>query len=155
MAKNRRDVIRMNEDEVDAFIEEQKSLQVGTIERDGSVHLSTLWFARVDKRVVFETYTKSQKIKNLQRDPRITLLWEDGDVYDQLRGVMIKGTARLVTDHSEVYPLALEVMKRNQPDIPEEFLEQAAAQMAAKRTAVVVEAQKVISWDHRKLSGSY
>lgn len=145
----------MNEDEVDAFIEEQKSLQVGTIERDGSIHLSTLWFARIDKRVVFETYTKSQKIKNLQRDPRITLLWEDGDVYDQLRGVMIKGTARLVTDHSEVYPLALEVMKRNQPDIPEEFLEQAATQMAAKRTAVVVETQKVISWDHRKLSGAY
>ena len=155
MAQNRRDVIRMNEDEVDAFIEEQKSLQVGTIERDGSIHLSTLWFARIDKRVVFETYTKSQKIKNLQRDPRITLLWEDGDVYDQLRGVMIKGTARLVTDHSEVYPLALEVMKRNQPDIPEEFLEQAATQMAAKRTAVVVEPQKVISWDHRKLSGAY
>ena len=145
----------MNEDEVDAFIEEQKSLQVATIERDGSIHLSTLWFARVDKRVVFETYTKSQKIKNLQRDPRITLLWEDGDVYDQLRGVMIKGTARLVTDHSEVYPLALEVMKRNQPDIPEEVLEQAATQMAAKRTAVVVESQKVISWDHRKLSGAY
>ena len=145
----------MNEDEVDAFIEEQKSLQVGTIERDSSIHLSTLWFARVDNRVVFETYTKSQKIKNLQRDPRITLLWEDGDVYDQLRGVMIKGTARLVTDHSEVYPLALEVMKRNQPDIPEEVLEQAATQMAAKRTAVVVEPQKVISWDHRKLSGAY
>ena len=144
----------MNEDEVDAFIEEQKSLQVGTIERDGSIHLSTLWFARVDKRVVFETYTKSQKIKNLQRDPRITLLWEDGDVYDQLRGVMIKGTARLVTDHSEVFPLALEVMKRNQPDIPGEVLEQAANQMAAKRTAVVVEPQKVISWDHRKLAGT-
>ena len=60
------------------------------------------------------------------------LLWEDGDVYDQLRGVMIKGTARLVTDHSEVFPLALEVMKRNQPDIPGEVLEQAANQMAAK-----------------------
>ena len=155
MATNRRDVIRMNESEVDAFIEEQKSLQVGTIERDGSIHLSTLWFAYVDKRVVFETYTKSQKIKNLQRDPRITLLWEDGDVYDQLRGVMIKGTARLVTDHSEVFPLALEVMKRNQPDIPEELLEQAATQMAAKRTAVVVEPLKVVSWDHRKLSGAY
>lgn len=145
----------MSEDEIDAFIEEQKSLQVGTIERDGSIHLSTLWFARVDERVVFETYTKSQKIKNLQRDPRITLLWEDGDVYDQLRGVMIKGTAQLVTDHSEVYPLALAVMKRNQPDIPAEFLEQAATQMAAKRTAVVVEPHKVVSWDHTKLSGAY
>ncbi|MCQ3808056.1 MAG: pyridoxamine 5'-phosphate oxidase family protein [Acidimicrobiaceae bacterium] len=155
MATNRRDVIRMSESEVDTFIEEQKSLQVGTIERDGSIHLSTLWFAYLDKRVVFETYTKSQKIKNLRRDPRITLLWEDGDVYEQLRGVMVKGTAQLVTDHCEVFPLALEVMKRNQPDIPEELLEQAATHMAAKRTAVVVEPLKVVSWDHRKLSGTY
>ena len=145
----------MNDDEIDAFIEEQKSLQVGTIERDGSIHLSTLWFARVNQRVVFETYTKSQKIKNLERDPRITLLWEDGDVYDQLRGVMIKGEARLVTGHAEVFPLALEVMKRNQPEIPAEFLEKAATQMAAKRTAVVVEPHKIISWDHTKLSGVY
>ncbi len=155
MAKNRRDAIRMSEAEIRAFIEEQKSLQVGTVERDGSVHLSTLWFAYAEDRVVFETYTKSQKIKNLQRDPRITLLWEDGEVYDQLRGVMIKGTAQLVADHSEVHPLALEVMKRNQPGVPEEFLEQAATQMAAKRTAVVVEPLKVVSWDHRKLTGAY
>lgn len=155
MAQNRRDLIRMSESEVDAFIDEQQSLQVGTIERDGSIHLSTLWFAFVNGRVVFETYTKSQKIKNLKRDPRITLLWEDGEVYEQLRGVMIKGRARLVTDHCEVFPLALEVMKRNQPDIPAGLLEEAASRMAAKRTAVVVEPLKVISWDHRKLSGAY
>ena len=155
MADNRRDTIRMSDDEVDAFIDAQKSLQVGTIERDGSVHLSTLWFARVDGRIVFETYTKSQKIKNLERDPRITVLLEDGDVYEELRGVMIKGTARLETDHERVHPLALEVMKRNQPDIPEELLDQAAAHMAAKRTAVIVEPLKTVSWDHRKLSGGY
>ena len=141
----------MTDDEIAAFIEEQKSLQVATIERDGSVHLSTLWFAIVDGKFVFETYTKSQKIKNLERDPRITVLLEDGVTYETLRGVMIKGTARLITDHAEVHPLALEVMKRNQPDIPEEMLAQAAEHMAAKRTAVVVEPEKTVSWDHGKL----
>ena len=151
----------MSEAEASAFIDTQKNLQVATIERDGSVHLSTLWFARVKERVVFErvvfervvfeTYTKSQKIQNLRRDPRITLLWEDGEDYAQLRGVMIKGTATLVTDPSEVQPLALAVMKRNQPDMDEEILAQAAAHMAAKRTAVVVEPHKMVSWDHRKL----
>ena len=67
MSNNRRDAIRMTDDEVVAFIEEQKSLQVGTLERDGSIHLSTLWFAVVDGRIVFETYTRSQKIRNLER----------------------------------------------------------------------------------------
>ena len=144
----------MTPEEIAAFIDAQKSLQVGTIERDGSIHLSTLWYGLVDGRIVFETYTKSQKIKNLERDPRITVLLEDGDTYDQLRGLMIKGTARLEGDPEKVHPLALAVMTRNQPDIDEELLDQAAAHMAAKRTAVIVEPEKVISWDHRKLGGS-
>lgn len=155
MSNNRREAIRMTSEEIDAFIESRKSLQVGTIECDGSIHLSTLWFAVADGRLVFETYTKSQKIKNLQRDNRITVLLEDGLVYEKLRGVMIKGNARLVSDPAEVHPLALEVMRRNQPDIPEELLSKAAEQMAAKRTAVIVEPLKVVSWDHTKLDVAY
>lgn len=151
MSANRRAAIAMSEAEVWDFLEAQKSLQVGTIERDGSVHLSTLWFAVVDGRVVFETYTKSQKIKNLERDPRITLLAEDGVTYATLRGVMIKGTAIMQSDPAEVHALALAVMKRNQPEIPEELLSQAAEHMAAKRTAVVVAPQRIVSWDHTKL----
>lgn len=155
MAKNRREQIRMTNDEVEAFIESRKSLQVGTINKDGSIHLSTLWFALVDGRIVFETYIKSQKIRNLQRDDRITVMVEDGLVYEQLRGVMIKGHATLVCDMAEVHPLALAVMKRNQPDIPEDLLDQAAQQMAAKRTAVIVEPTRVVSWDHTKLGSAY
>jgi len=155
VSNNRRDAIRMSNEEVEAFIESHKSLQVGTIERDGSVHLSTLWFAVVDGKIVFETYTKSQKIKNLERDNRITVLLEDGTVYEKLRGVMIKGNARLVTDPAEVHPLALAVMRRNQPDIPEDLLSKAAEQMASKRTAVVIEPLKMVSWDHTKLDVAY
>jgi len=145
----------MNDEEIEAFIDSRKSLQVGTIERDGSIHLSTLWFAVVGGKIVFETYTKSQKIKNLERDSRITVLLEDGTVYEKLRGVMIKGRARLVTDRAEVHPLALAVMRRNQPDIPEDLLSAAAEQMASKRTAVVIEPLKVVSWDHTKLDVAY
>jgi len=155
VSDNRRDAIRMTDEEIEAFIDSRKSLQVGTIERDGSIHLSTLWFAVVGGEIVFETYTKSQKIKNLERDSRITVLLEDGTVYEKLRGVMIKGRARLVTDRAEVHPLALAVMRRNQPDIPEDLLSTAAEQMASKRTAVVIEPLKVVSWDHTKLDVAY
>ena len=151
MSNNRRDVIRMANDELLDFLSAKKSLQVGTLDRDGGVHLSTLWFALVDGKIVFETYTKSQKILNLQRDPRITVLAEDGLVYEQLRGAMIKGTAALVDDPAEVHPLALAVLARNQPEIPLEMLQQAAEHMASKRTAVIVEPVKTISWDHTKL----
>ena len=68
----------MTDDEVAAFVEARLSLQVGTIERDGSIHLSTLWYAVIGGNVVFETYNRSQKIVNLERDDRITVLLEDG-----------------------------------------------------------------------------
>lgn len=142
----------MTSDEVAAFIAGQKSLQVATLDRDGSVHLSTLWFAIVADRIVFETYTKSQKIKNLERDRRITVLLEDGETYERLRGVMIKGSARLVDDPAEVQPLALAVLQRNQPEVDPELLAVAAAHLAAKRTAVIVDPERTISWDHTKLA---
>ncbi|MGI9602153.1 MAG: pyridoxamine 5'-phosphate oxidase family protein [Acidimicrobiales bacterium] len=155
MADNRRDQIRMTDDETESFIAAQKSLQVAVNGHDGVPHLSTLWFAIVDGDLVFETYTKSQKIKNLERDNRITVLLEDGTTYETLRGVMIRGHAELITDKAAVHPLALAVMTRNQPDIPAEMLSEAAEHMAAKRTAVVVKADKIVSWDHHKLSGGY
>jgi len=151
----RRDQIRMTDEEIWTFVEERKSLQVATLNRDGSVHLTTLWFAVVDGEIVFETFTKSQKIVNLQRDPRITILLEDGIQYDQLRGVTMQGRAELHLDPEEVHPYALAVMRRNQPEIPEEQLDGVARMMAAKRTAVVVKPEKIVSWDHRKLAGTY
>jgi PPOX class probable F420-dependent enzyme len=154
MAK-KRGAIRMSDEEIRDLIEAQKSLQVATLNKDGSVHLTTLWFAVVDGDIVFETFTKSQKIVNLKRDPRIAVLVEDGVQYSELRGVSINGRAELYDDPSVVHGYAKAVMKRNQPEIPAEALDQAAKVMSAKRTAVVVKAEKTVSWDHSKLGGVY
>jgi len=102
--------------------------------------------------IAFETYTSSQKIVNLKRDPRITVLLEDGLAYNNLRGVMIKGTSLLNAEPPEVQRIARSVIKRNQPEIPEELLDDAAASLAVKRTVVTVVPEKVLSWDHGKLS---
>lgn len=137
------------------FIASQKSLQVATINKDGTPHLSTLWFDVFNGEIVFETFTKSQKIKNLQRDNRISCLLEDGLVYEKLRGVQINGVAELVDSPDQVHQLAKGVMARNNPEIPAEALDEVAKAMSVKRTAVVVKATKVVSWDHQKLGGTY
>ena len=155
MSSNRRDLIRMTDEEMRHFIEEQKSLQVSCMGPDGWPHLTTLWFAVVDQKIVFETYTRSQKILNLQRNPNITVLLEDGLVYEELRGVMIKGNAILESEPEEVEKYAKAVMLRNQPEYGEELLSEAAKQMSLKRTAVIIEPHEVITWDHTKLGGTY
>jgi hypothetical protein len=111
----------------------------------------------VDELLAFGTYSKSQKILNLQRDDRITVLLEDGETYETLRGVMIKGRAVLRGQDNPdgVREVARAVMRRNQPEIPEEFFEEASEVWAAKRTAVLIRPEKVVSWDHTKLDGVY
>ena len=151
----RRDQIRMTDEEVWKLIEDRRSLQVATLNRDGSPHLTTLWFAVVEGEIVFETFAKSQKLVNLERDPRISVLLEDGSAYEELRGVSISGRAELHRDPGLLRRFAAEIIRRNRPEVPEAALEQAAAGMAAKRAAVVVKPEKIMTWDHRKLGGTY
>ena len=150
----RRDLITMTDDEMWAFIETQKSVQVATINRDGSPHLTTLWFAVIDGKIVLETFTKSQKIVNLKRDPRIAILFEEGESYEKLRGVSINATAELVSEVDEVHALHMAVIQRN-TELPEDVLDKASAAMAPKKTAVLVKPDKSMSWDHTKLDGIY
>jgi PPOX class probable F420-dependent enzyme len=151
----RRDAIRMSEAELWDFVESRKSLQVATLGRDGAPHLTTLWFALLDGKIAFETYSKSQKIVNLRRDPRMAILLEDGSEYDQLRGVSMNGRAELVDEPSRVERYASAVMTRNHPGLTAEQVSSAAHMLANKRTAVVFHPEKIASWDHRKLGGSY
>jgi PPOX class probable F420-dependent enzyme len=152
----RRDQIRMSDEEFWQFVESQKTVQVATVQRDGSPHLMPLWFALVDGAVVLETFSKSQKVKNLERDPRITLLFEDGDEYAKLRGASLSARAELVQDDVErVHALHMQVLLRNTPEIPEDVLEKASRDMAPKKTAILVRPGKIVSWDHSKLGGIY
>ena len=152
----RRDQVAMTTQEIWDFIESQKTVQVATLNKDGTPHLMPLWFAIEDGCIVLETFTKSQKVKNLERDPRISILFEDGDTYEKLRGVSIKATAELVQDDVDrVHALHMKVLLRNTPEIPEEVLEKATASMAPKKTAILIRPEKYITWDHSKLGGIY
>ena len=152
MAKSR-DAIRMSEAEIAALFGECKSLQVATLGPRGEPHLTTLWFTVDDGKVIFETYGKSQKVVNLRRDPRIAVLCEAGETYDQLRGVSIQGRAELVEEGERLQELMRVLVNHHFAGQSEEQVAATAAQMAQKRIVVVVHADKTISWDHRKLGG--
>ena len=149
-----RDKIRMSEAEIAALFAECKSLQVATLGVDGAPHLTTLWFTTHQGEVLFETYGKSQKVVNLRRDPRIAVLCEAGETYDQLRGVSINGRAEIVDAGPPLLELMQLLVERNHPELGAERAAAQAAAMAAKRVVVVVHADKVVSWDHRKLGGA-
>ena len=150
MAKMR-DAIRMNEEEIAALLDECKSLQVATLDKEGAPHLTTVWFARQDGAWLFETYGKSQKVVNLRRDPRVALLAEQGTEFSQLRGVSVQGTAEIVDAGEALLRLMKLIVARNHKGLSEAEVGKIAASMAEKRVVVSVRPDRVISWDHRKL----
>ncbi len=151
---SRREMIRMTDDEIAAFLEAGKSLQLATINKDGTPHLVAMWYGLIDGKIVIETFAKSQKAVNLRRDPRIACLLESGTEYNQLRGVQINGTVKLVTDPDEIKQLMKAVLSRNH-EMDDKTLELAAEQGAKKRIGAIIEPSKIVTWDHTKLDVAY
>jgi PPOX class probable F420-dependent enzyme len=113
-----------------------------------------MWYGFHEGLLAFETFTKSQKVVNLRRDPRISVLVDDGEVYEELRGVEIVGTAEVDDDPATVEAVARSVILRYH-EIPEDQIDAVAQMMARKRSMVRIHPTKVVSWDHRKLGGTY
>ena len=150
-----RDKIRMTEPEIDAFLEEQRTMAIATIGANGRPHVVAMWYAFVDEALCFWTFAKSQKVVNLRRDNRITCLVEDGDVYANLRGVELIARAHISDDEDEVLKFGLAESVRYQNVAVNEAMIAAVKKMANKRVVVRIEVERVVSWDHRKLSGRY
>lgn len=152
---SRRNQVAMSEQEVAEFLATEKVLNVATIGPSGHPHLVAMWFVVRDGKPTFWTFGKSQKVANLRRDPKITGLVEAGEVYQELRGVEVRGTAELIEDPAAVLAIGLAVAEKyNGPDaaIGERARSMIEAQ-AAKRIGIAIDVDHVASWDHRKISG--
>ena len=150
MGENQRAGIRMSDGEIITFIEQQRSATIATIGPSGLPHLVAMWYAVIDGQVWFETKAKAQKTLNLRRDPRATVLLEDGLTYDTLRGVSFEGSAVVVDDPDALWAVGVSVWERYTGPYSEEmrpFVEV----MLNKRVAVRMDVERVRSWDHRKL----
>ena len=151
----RRNQIEMTDEEQDAFLREGHTLQVASIGPHGYPHLVAMWYGFHDGKPAFETFAKSQKVLNLKRDNRISVLVEDGGQYDELRGVEIVGTARVIDDPDVIMAIARNVVERYVERQDPADLDAVAAGMANKRSAIVIEPDRVVSWDHGKLASTY
>jgi PPOX class probable F420-dependent enzyme len=152
---SRRDQIKMTPPEVEAFLEAGRDLQVASINADGTPHLVTMWYVMHDGELAFWTYGKSQKIVNLRRDPRLSVLVATGERYEALKGVSITGRAELVEDPAEVLSWGERVYERYWGPLDNDLVREGVKAQAAKRVVVVVKPDRVATWDHSKLGGGY
>ncbi len=149
-----RQAVQLDDAEIAEFLASHIKVQIGTLDASGGPHLTTLYYVLDDDgRIAFWTYGASQKIINLRRDPRIACLVEEGDEYFDLRGVSIRGRARLVEDFEGVKAIGRKVVTAmaGGADLGADGEAIVDAQ-ARKRVGVIVEPLKVASWDHGKMT---
>jgi PPOX class probable F420-dependent enzyme len=154
---SRRDQIKLTDDEQRDLLDTERIVTVGSTGPSGWPHLMPVWYVPRDGDIWVYTYGKSQKVLNLERDPRATLLIEVGHEYQELRGVMIEAEAEIHRDFDTVFQLAQDLNVRYTEGL-ESVTEDGRAvleKQAPKRVAIHFHPKKVASWDHRKLGGTY
>jgi len=166
---SRREQIRMSAAEVDSFLAGERTVTCATIGPRGWPHLMPLWYVLREAsgggpgpRIWAWTYAASQKVRNLERDPRATLQIEAGEAYEELRGVMLECDVVIHRDLDTVAPLGAAILLRNSvprgTDPPAELPSQARDAVdaqAAKRVGLEFVERRRATWDHRKLGGGY
>jgi PPOX class probable F420-dependent enzyme len=154
---SRREQIKMSDAQMAAFLEEERTVICATIGHDGFPHLMPLWYVMRDEDLWAWTFAKSQKVRNLERDPRATLQVEAGEEYPELRGVMLKCDVVLHRDTERVAEFGTELFTRyrpggaDQPGELDEDVRQMVLAQAPKRVALQFRARSRATWDHRKL----
>ena len=155
---SRRDQIRMTDAEVREFLTQSRTLIVCSNGARGWPHPVAMWFL-VDEEggVRMTTYTKSQKVLNLRRDPRVTLLVEAGKRYEELTGAVMYGRAEITEDTDRVLETLLAVTAKHRPedDVTASSMREVMRGQAAKRVEIRVVPERVVSWNHTKLGGVY
>ena len=154
---SRREQIQLTPDEVAEFLARERVLNVATQGRDGWPHLISLWYVMRGGDPWAWTYAKSQKVKNLERDDRATLLVESGFEYAELKGVMMKTRAHIERDVDRILDFAAELFAKYQGTsaAASDEMREAMRGQAAKRVAIRFEVVETASWDHAKLGGVY
>jgi PPOX class probable F420-dependent enzyme len=154
---SRRDQIVLTPEEQRELLERERVVVVSTHGPRGWPHSMPVWYLLRGGEIWVYTYAKSQKVRNLERDPRATLMLETGHEYSELRGVMIEAEAEVHHDIETVYPLAEQLTLRYAEGLEsvEGDAKAALEGQARKRVAVHFRPQRTATWDHRKLGGAY
>jgi PPOX class probable F420-dependent enzyme len=153
----KRSLIKLTPEEQDEFLRRGHTIYLASNGEDGYPHLIAMWYAIEGDTLLMTTFRKSQKVKNLKRDPRCALLLEEGATYDKLKGVFLRGECEVIEDEETTLETLGKIGARASGSAtppPREAMEAMRGQ-ARKRVTLVFRAAKTRSWDHSKLGGAY
>lgn len=153
---HRRAEIAMSAEEIEKFLAGKHMLICATNGPRGWPHVVPIWYLPRAEGLVAWSYRKSQKVRNLERDPRATVQVESGSSPDEVRAVMIEAETTFITDPGEIGEIGLALWGRYAGEdggiVPEEVRTVLLGQVP-KRVGMLFAPVRTVSWDHSRLSG--
>lgn len=150
MGENLRSRVVMDEAEVDAYLSVDRAASMATIGPDGLIHQVAMYFAWFDRAIHALSKARAQKVVNLRRDPRCSLLVESGARYDELAGVSVAGRAEILDDEASLWRIAVALDERRRGPWDEARRPQ-VENVLRNRVGIRLRPERVVSWDHAKL----
>ena len=137
---------RMTPQEVQAFLDAKSGwIILSTIGRHGYPHSVPLGYFRLGDDIYLGCRANTQKTKNIERNPRVSLVLVTGSTMQDIKGVMIQGHATVSTDAENVLRLRREAARLR--GVPDDELPQ---DVPAGIAYIKVEPRRVISWDYSR-----
>jgi PPOX class probable F420-dependent enzyme len=138
-----------------ALLASERVAIVTSIGPRGWPHAMPMWYVPDEDRLSIWTAAKSQKVRNLERDPRATLLVETGDAYADLRGAMIESEVEIDREPDKIRTFAQRLIARY-PELARGPLgtPDALEEQVSRRVVLRFDPVRTTSWDHRKIGGS-
>ncbi|MGH1568587.1 MAG: pyridoxamine 5'-phosphate oxidase family protein [Nitrosopumilus sp.] len=96
----------------DEFLKEQKILHLSTIGKNKTPHISPVWYRYSGKKFHIGTNTNRQKIKNLEKNNRVSFCVDVGINAPNIFGVMGQGNANLILENAKVKSIAKKILLR-------------------------------------------
>ena len=137
---------KMSKEEVDAFLDSKPGWMMLTSQgRDGYPHTVPIGYFRDGDRIFMGCRDNTQKVKNIERNPKVSLVIEDGKTMSDLRGILFRGDASVVREDEERLKISrLAAKKRGAPE------DEWPTTASAGALFIKVDSPKVTSWDYSK-----
>ena len=139
--------------EVDARLASTALARLASYREDGMIHLTPIWFVWDGERFRLTLGAGRVHLKNLQRDPRVTILVDQDPRLEQglaagAWAIMCRGHAELSRDEELIRSVTHAVLEKSLgPADAEQYTEPI---MAEGRTIVTITPQDWLTWDYNK-----
>lgn len=137
--------IAMTHAELKAYLAGQRTIRVATVGPDDEPHVVPLWFVWLDQTVFLNSTLGNPTVENMLRTGRASGVIDDGELYDELRGVEVRG--RVARAHED-------------PRVPDADRLWSDKYMGGNptpygrwrnRTWITLTPDRIASWDFRKI----